>query len=126
MRGYLIILIKALLLAWQLPQAIIGFLFSRGAERKRRGDVAYYQWKRRGSISLGPFIIVDDPASIDHERAHSVQSRMLGPLYLIVIGLPSLIWCALYSYTGLRHRAGYYSFYTEAWAEAIRRRRWPD
>ena len=112
---------KLLLMLWQLPQVLLGFLLSRGADKKRSGSIVYYQWKRRGSISLGPFLIVDSPASLDHERAHSRQSLILGPLYLIVIGLPSLIWCVLYSYTGLKDRVDYCSFYTEAWAERIRR-----
>ena len=115
--------VRLFLLLWQLPQVILGFILSRNAEKKQFNGFEYYQWKRRGSISLGPYVIVDDPASVAHERGHSVQSLILGPLYLIVIGLPSLIWCALYTYTGIRRKTNYYRFYTEAWAENIRKRR---
>ena len=31
-----------------------------------------------------------------HEYGHSVQSRRLGPLYLAVIGIPSLVFCYLW------------------------------
>lgn len=115
--------VRLFLLLWQLPQFALGYILSRNAVKKQADGFEYYQWKRRGSISLGPYVIVDDPASVAHERGHSVQSLILGPLYLIVIGLPSLIWCALYTYTGIRRKTDYYRFYTEAWAENIRKRR---
>ncbi len=113
-------IMSALLFLWQLPQNILGFILSRRALCYGKGRDRFYIWRRNGSISLGNYIIVDDIRSLEHERAHSVQSRMLGPLYLLIIGLPSLVWCALHSYTRLR-RLDYFSFYTEAWAERIRK-----
>lgn len=117
------IVLRLLLMLWQLPQVILGFILSRNAEKKQFNGFEYYQWKRSGSISLGPYVIVDNPSSVAHERGHSVQSLILGPLYLIIIGLPSLLWCAIYIYTGIRKKTSYYCFYTEAWAENIRKRR---
>ena len=107
---------RAFLFIWQLPQNILGFILSRGCEKAVSGGVAYYRWKGPGSISLGDFIIVSSPSVLPHELGHRKQSMMLGPLYLLVIGLPSLIWCILHTYTSL-NRLDYYSFYTEAWAE---------
>ena len=44
---------------------------------------------------------------------------MLGPLYLIVIGLPSLIWAALHSSVRRLRTVDYFSFYTERWADRL-------
>ena len=106
-----------LLFLWQLPQNILGFIISRFAIKARsmNGEV-FYQWKRNGGISLGNYIIVSDERLLPHENGHRKQSIMLGPLYLVIIGLPSLIWCTLHSYTKLG-KLDYCSFYTEAWAE---------
>ena len=109
---------RFLLYLWQLPQNILGFLLSRGCEKRVYRGVVYYKWKRKGSISLGFYIIVSDERVLFHELGHRKQSQMLGPLYLLVIGLPSFIWATLHSYTSLSSR-NYYAFYTEAWAEHL-------
>ena len=77
----------------------------------------------RGGISLGSVIILgsryyDDGSDIDerHEWGHIRQSQYLGPLYLLVIGLPSILWAALYR----GDAKGYYTgFYTERWADRL-------
>ena len=48
------------------------------------------------AISLGNYIFLDSDGNfsyktIKHEFGHQKQSLMLGPLYLIIIGLPSII-----------------------------------
>ena len=56
----------------------------------------------------------DKKAVIKHECGHSRQSDILGPLYLIVIGVPSVIHNivhAVCSKLGLNW--DYYKFYTE-------------
>lgn len=53
--------------------------------------------------------------TVRHEAVgHVAQSRMLGWLYLVVIGLPSLIWAAV-----CQERKKYYNFYTEKWADRL-------
>ena len=72
-----------------------------------------------GGISLGNFVYFRPPVydkMIRHEYGHCIQSRMLGPFYLLVIGLPSLLW-ALWWHPG--RSVGYYSFYTERWADRL-------
>ncbi|MBP5606006.1 MAG: hypothetical protein J6X60_10770, partial [Ruminiclostridium sp.] len=56
-----------------------------------------------------------------HEYGHSVQSVLLGPLYLPVIALPSSVWCMAPHCVRKRQHTGrsYYSFYTEKWANSI-------
>jgi hypothetical protein len=57
--------------------------------------------------------------SIKHEYGHAIQSRILGPLYLIIIGIPSIIWAALYGSIIPRYKNNYYRFYTEKWADKL-------
>ena len=52
----------------------------------------------RGGISLGKYIIVNQfcgKDTVKHEYGHSIQSKYLGWLYLLVIGLQSLLHAAL-------------------------------
>jgi len=53
-----------------------------------------------------------------HEYGHTIQSLILGPLYLLIIGIPSMIWCNNPKYIKLREEKGisYYDFYPEKWA----------
>ena len=112
---------NVLLFIWQLPQNIIGYILSRGKQKiELSNGTVYYLWKGPGSISLGQYVIVMDERAVPHEAGHCAQSRILGPFYLLVIGLPSLIWCILHTYTRL-NSVDYYSFYTEAWAERYRK-----
>ena len=77
---------------------------------------------RFGGISLGNTIIVyqEDENVVKHEYGHQIQSMYLGPLYLIVIGLPSIIWAGLiYGHIVPRKPNGYYKFYTESWADKL-------
>jgi len=83
-----------LLLIWQLPQSIIGLLvvlFLRATKWVTYDMVWFgvHEFKT-GSISLGCFVILQRGFNADtfnHEAGHCMQSRMLGPLYLFVIGL---------------------------------------
>ena len=71
--------------------------------------------------SLGRYIVLKPSHSmtdIKHEYGHVRQSRMLGPLYLIVVGIPSAI-------NNLRSRRdatvyeNYYNMYPENWADKL-------
>lgn len=86
------------------------------------------EWSYGGSVSLGMFLFVSVSTSDDHRRkltaheyGHSVQSLILGPLYLLVIGLPSIIWAGLPPLKRLRQRRSisYYRLYTEKWANRL-------
>lgn len=63
-----------------------------------------------GSVSLGMFIFVNATRgeknaerTAAHEYGHTIQSLLLGPMYLLIVGIPSFLWCRHYS----RHRAEY-------------------
>lgn len=112
---------------WQLPQNLVGLLllfFILGEEKHRLGGIRFYYLKTfPGGITLGEYIMVGTKQNlvVRHEYGHVLQSRMLGPLYLIVIGLPSLVHAWLNNVIGCcdRHKEGYYHFYTEAWANKL-------
>lgn len=49
-----------------------------------------------------------------HEYGHTIQSLILGPLYLIIIGIPSTLWGFLPHFQNKRNKGvSYFSFYTE-------------
>ena len=117
-----------LLQVWQLPQNLLGLvvgLFLKGKRRLSglpgippsiRFVGAQNMW---GGISLGNFVYLRPPVyekMVRHEYGHCLQSRLLGPFYLLVIGLPSLLW-ALWWHPG--RPVGYYTFYTERWADRL-------
>lgn len=77
----------------------------------------------RGGISLGKYIFVNRWSlknTCDHEWGHTRQSRYLGPLYLLVIGLPSICWAGfIYGKIVKRTTNGYYKLYCEKWADKL-------
>lgn len=115
-----------ILVIWQLPQVVVGFfvrLFTGAKyneELSKNNDRRIFNWKLTSGISLSTYYIIvrqnADMNTVNHEKGHTIQSLYLGPLYLIVIGLPSIIWA------GLIHKhtnKSYYWFYTEAWADKL-------
>ena len=114
-----------ILYLWQLPQNLIGLLillFIKGEVKHKFQDISYYFCDQfPGGISLGNYLILGSNYSqtIRHEHGHAIQSRMLGPLYLLVIGIPSIIWASLYGWVIPSTKNGYYKFYTEKWADKL-------
>ena len=119
--GDLILHMKKLALyMWQLPQNLLGWGIKTVLRLKNEGD-GIYHWKAWIGLSLGDYIFVNARASdlmIRHEAGHRRQSVMLGPLYLLIIGLPSFLWASL-KRAGLFRDRDYYSFYTEKWADEL-------
>lgn len=122
---------KFLSFLWQLPQIIVGalvVLFTRA--RKVRGKDFYVTAAGQFGVSLGPFIIFGvnsctiSAADYKHETGHRKQSELLGPLYLPLIGLPSLlgnIWdkIAHGSWRPCDRYEWYYRRWWEAWADHL-------
>lgn len=136
MRQYFVIFMKALLLIWELPQNIVGaFLFtflsvfSDTVILDDDDSLEMYSTLMRGAISLGVFRVYKYSYAANsslhvricrlHEKGHRQQSKILGPLYLIIIGLPSLIWATLHSYCRKISEMDYFAFYTERWADKL-------
>ena len=111
---------------WGILQTAIGaivfIIFIKGKHSIFKGSVVT-SWNLNSGVSLGLFIFTDKNGMLlEHEYSHTMQSLLLGPLYIPVISLPSLLWAGLPYSRKLRKnkKLPYNSFYTEKWAEAIR------
>jgi len=116
---------------WGFPQTLLGlllFLRERRRPRSRYRGAVVVRWRSACSLSLGLFVFLSERESgaserrwLLHEYGHTVQSLLLGPAYLPVIGLPSLIW-ALWPPLVRRRRARgtpYAAFFPERWADRL-------
>lgn len=119
---------------WQLPQNLCGLVYKYISKNNRKerientainklGIEAYVKTSP-GSVSLGKYIFISERSKKDrntiyHECGHCKQSRILGPLYLIVIGIPSITWATLHSYISYFWKYNYYSFPTEKSADKL-------
>lgn len=114
-------MIRILLYIWQLPQNLLGLLFLwclKGESKHTLNEITvYYSPTFPGGISLGQYIIVYKLGNsfIKHEYGHCIQSKILGPLYLPVIGVSSGLHAWLCK---CRHHS-YYDFWTEKWADKL-------
>ena len=130
-------MMPVLLFAWEFPQIIVGL--GVYAWMKARRMVVHIETEnyrvfietRTTGVSLGWFIfwtpagnrfaeLTNDCRM--HEYGHARQSVMLGPLYLFVVGIPSLlrvIYSKLYFRKFHRHWPGYFSGFPENWADEL-------
>lgn len=114
-----------LLYIWQLPQNIVGLvlrlIFTGEVKHKVAGIDFWYCPKFPGGISLGSTMMIGSKydLTVRHEYGHQIQSKILGPLYLLMIGLPSIIWAGLYGPVIKETPNGYFKFYTEKWADKL-------
>lgn len=79
------------------------------------------EWGLASGLSLGLFVFVPKGCTrplLVHEYGHSVQSMLLGPLYLPIVVLPSLVWAGVPALARWRSRwhVSYYDMPTEHWA----------
>ena len=82
---------------WGLPQTLLGsavYLAHRKDRHGQYGNAKVTYWDRPEGLSLGKFIFIPakDKSLLDHEYGHTIQSLILGPAYLPLVGLPSLLW----------------------------------
>lgn len=126
---------------WGILQNIVGaFIFLLFIKNKHyfwHGSIVTIWNSKTASLGIGMFIFLrkprpgedttDIPKSGDyaetlvHEYGHTVQSIILGPLFLPIIALPSLLWCGLPFFVRYRKEksVSYYSFYPEKWANYL-------
>lgn len=139
-------IINALLYIWQLPQNILGLIlllfykYEDNVVTAKNGNKIYFSKYMTGGISLGKYSIINSYYAgyksktkpllttkeilkldvVKHEAlGHGTQSRYLGPFYLLVIGLPGIIWAWIYGKIIPYTKNGYYVFYTEKWADKL-------
>jgi hypothetical protein len=112
--------------SWELPQQLLGFLM--GLYLLMRGTVNRSDHFFKGvlfietssfgkgcGISLGNIVIhgPDTAGAVkQHEFGHCIQSRVLGPFYLLLIGIPSFMWATARRY-GYFRKAHYDAFFIE-------------
>lgn len=119
-------------LTWCLPQTIVGFLIyvyykltskSISVCKYEECYLMYIKSKSISSFSCGCFIFIniltyDANNSVRHEHGHVLQSFILGWLYLIVIGLSSIILNIL-ARVNKDVEKNYYKCFPENWADKL-------
>ena len=108
---------------WCFPQMLVGFLVKVFTKALNQGD-HYWYGIGSGSVSLGEYIFLcpSQWGNVDilmHEKGHTAQSRMLGWLYLPIVGIPSVVWKVCFKKYRKKHNVSYYAFYTESWADKL-------
>ena len=121
---------------WQftfgIVQNLIGlamFIFhklkSAESETYHNAVITYIEKKNFGAVSLGMFIFINKNRTGDarhdmkiHEYGHTVQTMILGPLWLFVIAVPSTIWYNTPYFIRMRSEKNisYYRLYCEGWS----------
>ena len=115
---------------WGLPQTLAGaglHLMHRKDRHYRYHGAVVTEWKRNDGVSLGKFVFIPErkkPADdylLKHEYGHTLQSLVLGPAYLVVIGLPSFLWNRTPYFVRMRKETGksYYSLVFENTANRL-------
>ncbi len=143
MRNYLVFILYCLVqFTWGVLQSALGLfnfvLHVRDRHYFYHGAVIT-EWSNNSSVSLGMFVFITkapffydklkDKYTMEelsqrllvHEYGHTIQSLILGPLYLIIIGIPSTLWGFL-PYCNRKRRENsisYFSFFTERWANEL-------
>ena len=117
---------------WGIFQTILGFiLFLKYFKNKHFSyhGAIITEWNNNTSLSLGLFVFVtvhpfftgkykyeytqEELARklLVHEYGHTIQSLILGPLYLIVIGIPSTLWGFLFAKKRYEKQIPYCAFF---------------
>jgi len=129
--------VTLLFLFWELPQNILGAATYLTLKRSGKILGSSFEQERifmetpRLGVSLGTFIFwtkrgnrfshLNNDCRM-HEYGHSIQSRMLGPLYLLVVGVPSVMR-HFYSKRFItkygRNWSDYYAGFPENWADRL-------
>mgnify|MGYP007000569503 FL=1 len=139
MRGVLYCVMQC---TWGIFQSLLGLINFLIHIRDRHyfyHGAVVTEWNDKSSVSLGMFVFVtSEPYFCDklkdkytkeelskrllvHEYGHTIQSLVLGPLYLIVMGIPSKLWGFLPHLNKKRkdEQISYFSFFTESWANVL-------
>lgn len=127
--------------SWGILQSLLGLivflLHIRETHFMYHGAIVT-RWRLPSSVSLGMFVFVtSEPYFAEklknshtkeelsdrllvHEYGHTIQSLILGPFYLLIMGIPSTLWGFLPG-AHKKRQAGvsYFSFFTEKWANRL-------
>lgn len=126
---------------WGIIQTTLGFLMFIINIRNKHyfyNGAIVTERKEPSSVSLGMFIFITTNPMKDkrienkipdeeigerllvHEYGHTIQSLIFGPLYLIIMGIPSTLWGFLPCFQKKREKGiSYFSFFTEKFANYL-------
>ena len=120
-----------ILFIWQLPQHIVAIIYfgylvmmckDLGVDSRYK-QATVIPCIMRGAVTLGNYVFVglnsEYRKTVKHELGHTIQSKILGPLYLIIIGIPSITYCGLRRLFPSLRKKNYYNFYTERTANYL-------
>ena len=120
-----------ILFIWQLPQHIVAIIYfgylvmmckDLGVDSRYK-QATVIPCIMRGAVTLGNYVFVglnsEYRKTVKHELGHTIQSKILGPLYLIIIGIPSITYCGLRRLFPSLRKKNYYDFYTEKTANYL-------
>ncbi len=125
---------------WGILQTLLGaivfFMHHRDKHFHYHGAIITV-WEAGSSVSLGMFVFVtsgpyfakkfEGQIGVEelsnrllvHEYGHTIQSLILGPLYLVLIGIPSALWAAFGGKRRKEEQIPYGAFFTEKWANRL-------
>ena len=131
------VVIGFLLLFWELPQNLLGFVIFAFLRIKKSvlhiqlGKGRFFIETLRTGVSLGCLVFwtrsgnrfpyLENDCRM-HEYGHARQSVMLGPFYLFVIGIPSVsrvLFRKWYSWKFGQNWKNYYNGFPENWADQL-------
>lgn len=117
---------------WEQPQTLLGLanlalsaLLGNVRGVRSGGDRVLVELVGEGAVSLGVFVfhasrdsrvVPVGPENLRHELGHAVQSRAFGPLYLPVVGVPSVLR-VLYATLHLARTGRRWAHYYDGWPE---------
>ena len=125
---------------WGILQTLLGlmlFLIHYKCKHYSYHGAIVTEWNSNTSISLGLFVFVSakpffvkkfegqiceeelSKRLLVHEYGHTIQSLILGPLYLILMGIPSTLWGFLFGKKRKEQQIPYGAFFTEKWANYL-------
>lgn len=141
--GIIMYFYKILQWTWGFPQTLAGaiiYALNKNSRHYPYKGAMVTEWKSKSSLSLGMFLFVsDDPfyyypqyrkeydpecfskMLMIHEYGHTIQSLIFGPLYIFLVGIPSIAWSFLPVFVRKRERnkISYFSAYPERWANKL-------
>lgn len=122
---------RKLLIFWELPQFILAVLILVTVRKRIKETIKYRNSKIYlvkgfpGGLSLSFIIFLNSRKKsnlriIKHEYGHTLQSLILGWLYLLIVGLPSITRAMIWSRRKLEEKK-YYCRFPENWADLLGR-----
>lgn len=126
-------LIDLVFFTWCLPQTLLGLILlfflkiNRSITSERDyNNTSVYKIDGKWGVSLGKFIIINyyhNERTIKHEYGHTLQGFIFGPIYLLVIGLPSITMNIIsifsFKFGSGKFARNYYKRWPESWADKL-------